>query len=532
MNTTARLRQAVRNRPWIAEVLVLSAVLALAVALGFSRLVRASYDHDEDQFIASARLLADRGLLPYRDYPFFHTPYLTFVYSLILPLTGTYNLLGARLFSLLCSIGAILVLILITRDLFRSHSLGIRLWAQVGLLFLLLPSPLFADANQRGWNHGLAVLFTLLAFSGCYFSWRRRNTLWWLFAAGLCLGVAVGARLSLLTALPAFLVAILLFAPRGRAVWRPLLTLLGGFLAALTPMLVLFLVSPESFLFGNLGYARLNTLYRFDIPAAFGPMTLPDKFTYLRTDVIGQQPTLLLFLSYTLAITILGYRLWRGRAPRFEMALVLLMAPCVAVGSFLPTPSWYQYFFAPVFFALIAIAFALAYLTRLSGRRATAIMVAFSQLVILANIYGLEDYRRMSFLLHPDQWRPLMFHKTGSEIREALEAFAPGGSHRVLTLGPLFPLEAGLDIYPAFATGPFAWRTSPYLDAESRKALGVISAEDLEAYLADSPPDGILVGFASRLENALEEYAQQRGYSAVEIDSDYRLWIRPTQNAP
>jgi hypothetical protein len=101
-----------------------------------------------------------------------------------------------------------------------------------------------------------------------------------------------------------------------------------------------------------------------------------------------------------------------------------------------------------------------------------------------------------------------------------------------LTLGPLYPLEAGLDIYPAFATGRFAWRTAPYLDVESRKALGVISGEDLDPYLSESPPDGILVGFNRELEEQFIQYAKQNGYHPLGITPELRLWVRPMEDAP
>jgi hypothetical protein len=37
----------------------------------------------------------------------------------------------------------------------------------------------------------------------------------------------------------------------------------------------------------------------------------------------------------------------------------------------------------------------------------------------------------------------------------------------VLTLAPLYALEGGAAIYPAFATGPFAWRVAPLLDPQN-----------------------------------------------------------------
>src|SRR5207248_10562117 len=52
-------------------------VLALVLTLGMTKRL----DHDEHQFISSAVLLARDGLLPYRDYPYFHMPYLIAVYA-------------------------------------------------------------------------------------------------------------------------------------------------------------------------------------------------------------------------------------------------------------------------------------------------------------------------------------------------------------------------------------------------------------------------------------------------------------------
>jgi 4-amino-4-deoxy-L-arabinose transferase-like glycosyltransferase len=213
MRAEPKLSRIWRVRPAVVEIIIVLTILALALALTFNHAMRAKYDRDEDQFIASARLLADHSLLPYQDYPYFHTPYLTIIYALILPLTDHYNLLVARVFSLLCGLAAILLLIIVTRDLFRRHPAGLRLWAVATVALLLLPNPLFAYANQKAWNHSFPVLFTLLAFVGCYYSGRRKHALWWLFAAGLCLGAAVGTRLSLITALPAFLVALILYGP-------------------------------------------------------------------------------------------------------------------------------------------------------------------------------------------------------------------------------------------------------------------------------------------------------------------------------
>jgi 4-amino-4-deoxy-L-arabinose transferase-like glycosyltransferase len=526
------LRQVLRDRPAAVESLVFLGFLAIAFVLSLSRILRASYDRDEGQFIASARLLADHSLLPYRDYPYFHTPYLTLLYALVLPLAGHYNLLAARTVSLVCACAALLILVAVTRDVFRRHPPGTRGLAVVGVVLLLSANPLFAYANQRAWNHSVPLLFTLLAFALCYFGSRRRRAAWWTFAAGLCLGVAVGTRSSFLTVLPAFLVALAFYPPAETSRWRLLLAFCLGTFVAIIPVLIFLLASPARFIFGNLEYPRLNALYRTDFPSVFGAMTLPEKFDYVWKSVIAQPANLLLLLAFLTVVTILIHRHRVGQAPRFVTSLILLIPPFLVIGSFLPTPSWYQYYYAPVPFMVMVIAFGLASLTRWGGSRATWLIVAFSGIVVVANLVGLEDYRNMRLLLHPETWRPLQFHSIGADVRAALGDASSTGHRRILTLGPLFPLEAGLDIYPAFATGPFAWRTARYLDAKSRVMQGFVSSEELDAYLADAPPDGILVGIHPNLEEPFIRYAERNGYRAVRIAEDLRLWVRPEEEAP
>ena len=63
---------------------------------------------DEHQFIASAALLAREGALPYPDYPFFHTPYLCFVYAVAF-LASDHLLFSARLLSVVSTWSTLLL---------------------------------------------------------------------------------------------------------------------------------------------------------------------------------------------------------------------------------------------------------------------------------------------------------------------------------------------------------------------------------------------------------------------------------------
>ena len=137
---------------------------------------------------------------------------------------------------------------------------------------------------------------------------------------------------------------------------------------------------------------------------------------------------------------------------------------------------------------------------------------------------------------HPNQLLTIQVHNFGMDIKSLL------GEGKILTLAPIIPLEGGLEIYEAFTTGPFTWRTAFLLSEEKREEYGVISHLDLDGYLENNPPDAILVGFESKndgfgfgdlggLEKPLTRFAIQHGYEAVTISTEIIsdeivLWVR------
>ena len=82
------------------------------------------------------------------------------------------------------------------------------------------------------------------------------------------------------------------------------------------------------------------------------------------------------------------------------------------------------------------------------------------------------------------------------------------------------------------ATGVFAFRTGSLLDAAQRQMLHIISKENLDAYLDEDPPDGILVGFDQVLEEPMIQYAMSRGYTPQPLDTSLLLWIKPGLTSP
>src|SRR3990172_8997868 len=92
----------------------------------WSRAMQRGYNRDENQFVASGELLAEHALLPYRDYPYFHMPNLVFVYALV-DKVSDYSLLAARAVFVVFSMASLVLIFLISYNLFRGQKLFIRI---------------------------------------------------------------------------------------------------------------------------------------------------------------------------------------------------------------------------------------------------------------------------------------------------------------------------------------------------------------------------------------------------------------------
>src|SRR5437763_7873148 len=88
--------------------LSVAVLLLITLLVVFASAFARDLNHDEEQFIAPPALLG-QGLLPYGDYPFFHTPNLVFIFAALFK-TTTHYLLAARAFNASC---AALLLLLI-----------------------------------------------------------------------------------------------------------------------------------------------------------------------------------------------------------------------------------------------------------------------------------------------------------------------------------------------------------------------------------------------------------------------------------
>ena len=516
------LQEKIEQRPRRHRALyVLGAILFLGgmLVLLFGLNMRRGLNHDEHQFVASAELIAQLGMLPYRDFPYFHVPALSFIYAALFQLTD-YHLMVARWFSIVSSWLMLSLLFGTALVWLGNLKAGVRFVVAASIVMLLMTSPSFLHASGRAWNHDFPVLLTVLA--ACimaYWLTQRIRPIWWMIIPGLLIGLATGVRLSfVLVAAPFVLMILLAWSWRSRQAWYGILLFGVGMAIGFLPSLVMFALAPQEFLFGNLTYARLNTVYYSALADPAFAMSLGQKVVRTVEYILTEPGNLLLVAPVIMAIWRVHRQIRMSVAPEIVFLLLLLLSLLVA--AFAPTPIQRQYIY-PLFpvFALLLIA-ALARDDR--PRPLISVLVVVTVISIVLSVPRYVEGAQVAFT--PDEWFPLKVHAQGERLAE----LAGGG--QVLTLAPIYPLEGGASIYPALVTGPMGWRVAPLLSGAQRQAQGLLGLDDLPAALAAEPPRAIYTGLHdndTESEAPFLAYAQEHGYVPIAMPDDATLWVAP-----
>ena len=291
----------------------LRASAVAAQALVFAPLVAFRFLDGDEGVYAYASRLAVHGHVPYRDFFYEQMPLLPFVYGAWIGVLGE-SWYAIRSLSALAAIAiGALLFVHVERRAGRLPALAtVALYALSGLVF-----GYFSIVK----TFSLASLFLLAAFVLVDGRLRPR----WL-AAGLLLGLAVDTRLVFAAAIPAF--AVLAARRRG------LSPLAGGLVVGLVPSVVFFALSPHGFVFDNLRYHGEKTSHGLVGEPVQKARTAGNLLGLGSTDhALGLQFALLL------AGAVAALWLLRRRLP-FAAAVGVSLG----IASFLPTPTYVQYF--------------------------------------------------------------------------------------------------------------------------------------------------------------------------------------------
>lgn len=510
--------------------------LAVALAAGlilialFSRIMNYPLRHDEQSYLPAGILFPAAAL--YGDINYNHLPNLPILLSCIFGLFGTeHYLLAGRVLTFTCWLAMIGAAMLIA----WRWTLDYWVVALSGLL-LVTNTTLLGPAGMLVSNNLLPVPFVLL---GLYFflSGVDRPVPDWRLCvlSGLFLALGIGFKVNYVFVLPPFVLAAFFlprqrpFALRLRYTVAPMLV--GGIIGG-APTLYYLLTAPGEFLSHVLRWHQ--TAHRIFWGESGDPKILTFAEKIQLAETVWLAGAVLLSLVAVAAFGLMSLLSGDRRSRLSERlgwpaGLVFGLVVMGAGISFIPTPSFPQYFVPPMAFLVVL---AVLLYARLDMGRRTAARPLLMALTVLALMTGASRLAAdAAKILTPSQWTGLRVHRLAADM--AVKVRAAGGNAKVATLSPVYPLEAGLKIYPELAAGPFMYRTADLIKPADRKYFRLVSEAGLPAFLDADPPAAILVGLEGEQDNGLRSYAAARGYRKVSLGEEstrygeITLFVRP-----
>ncbi len=456
---------------------------------------------DEHNY-CTAGVLLKQGRLPYRDFAYpsqlpYHPLLLAVVYRIC---NTTHYLLAGRLVSVFCDIVVVLSIMGIYRLVFGGHGLeGLLFGLAAAVLYVF--NPLVDYAAGYAWNHDVVVFCIMLAFwLFLTVDFQRGPCIWRVAAIGALLTFATCMRVTTALVELLFLIAILAAADgsiRGRL--RAALPFsLAGLTVALWPIWIC-IRAPEAVWLNLVQMPALYGEWLQEIGMAHGKVTM--------TMFCLTEPGYLVLLAVSACLSWVSIRHWPslGAKTRRNLIVAWSLPICFSVVAFIPPTMWDQYWAVPVPFLAVALAFPLAGLCqRAEGARGRRMFRIASWTVFIGATATVIGHPVVLYRLRDatvsQQWAPVVLHKISTDI-----AGKTGAAQRVLTLGPLYALEGGCDIYPELSSGSIAYRVADSLSDGERSVSHTVGPTTLRPLVELYPPAAVIVGAESSQLSALEE---------------------------
>ena len=435
-------------------------------------------DADEGDYLLASRLVLEHKVV-YLDFLYTQAPLLPYVYGLWMKLFGISWLSARVLSAVLTTTLGLLIYQQVCHQTRRSTAglAAVVLYVSSTYIFAWLPIVK---------TYSLAALFL---FGGYVIVSRLRpESRGWLVAvAGALFGLSVDTRSYVAGLAPIFLWWIYRDSEARTGIVR-MLWFVGGVTVGLTPSLYLFAVSPDMFLFDNLGFHAIQTgagligAWRWKLKIArivlFGAEN-------------GIQFSVLAAISLA-AILVMQMR--RGAA-----LLAFLIAVVLGFLSILPTPPFVQYFCLCMPFLIVAAVCATSsYVTSLGTTWPKRVAVLAGGALLAAFVASaVPSFRR--YLVTGDRIGPYTRQEApnwtldkASAVSEAIdEVAAPKEEVAAFWPGYIFPSKA--EPYPGFETD-FSRNYSRALTASQRSKYHILTGSDVEADFAAHTPRIVVLG--------------------------------------
>jgi hypothetical protein len=499
----------------------------------FARLMNFELRRDELLYAPPAVLLDNYDL--YRDIFYSHVPGSAWLFHIAMTVLGTdHLLLAARLTVFVGWLIFVAGVVLITYRITRSLSM-----TAFAVILVLSNDALLNQTGMTATNNFLPLPFSYLGLGLFVLGVARAQASPLLiFFSGLSLGLAASIKISASGFIPPvaiaafFLPSAIAFGSRLRRVVAPLAV--GGLIGSL-PILLYLATDLQRFLAHIIWFhTGPHTAYWFTQAASEDAVVMSmgqkARLAFLTwfsgANVFFIFATILLLFQLALRTTpgqFIGKIL---TGPILTISAAFLMSIVV---SFLPTPSFPQYFTPPIACMPLLLALLYGKLDQNDRPRVDPALVVASLVVLTINLPRLFEH--MGQLPFPNTWTTSRVHENGTAIAKTLTQVGITG--KIATLFPIYPLEAGLTLYPELATGRSGYRSLEFAGDDLRNYYRTTSPTEIYSLFLKDPPAALLLGFEPELEAPMIRFAEANGYRSVanlQISNRYGkavLYIRP-----
>jgi hypothetical protein len=501
--------------------IIIFAVMALIILQLLAQVLFAAYDHNEEMYITSS-VLARNGEL-YENFSFLQMPYLPLVYGAFFKVIGTSDyLLWGRIFVFIAMIFACIFMWLIAMSLTANQTV-----AMIAVILFSSNTVMLIGISESS-NYIMPLALTL---AGLHLFMihapqvvRGRANRWMIALSGVCLGLAIGTRLTYVFLLPAFMIFAWFYADVSGWTKRfktVLLPLLAGMATALIPTIYLFVDNPKRFIFNNLGYHLANTTWR-ELTGFDQAMNVTEKIVFGITEILSK-PGLLLILILLAYLTLLATKTRQSLFKIFdrERALIIALILCSIFAIFIPTPIFSQYFTIVIPFSILLAVSYYRVFPSASRRKVRNALIAVAGASVIAGL------AQTTFEVYRSGAEPVP--EQVDHVAQAISQALRGHRGKIATLSPLYAVEADLQIYNEFSTGVFAYRIGDLLNPEERHEFVTTSPDSLDELFDVDPPAAIFVRniYDEALDGPFIDYAESRAYIQVKGQFDGgKLYVR------
>ena len=410
-----------------------------AQALVFGPLVAFRFLDGDEGVYAYASRLALHGHVPYREFFYEQMPLLPFVYGAWIGVLGESWYAIRSLSALLAiAVGGLLFVHVERRAGRRPALAAVALYALSGLVF-----GYFSIVK----TFALASLFLL----GAFVLVERPRPRW--LVAGLLVGFAVDTRLVFAAAIPAF--AVLAARRRG------LSPLAGGLAVGLVPSVVFFALSPHAFVFDNLRYHGEKTSH--------GLVGEPVQKARTAANLVGLgSADHALGVQFALLLVGAAAALWLLRR---RLPFAAAVGVSLGIASFLPTPTYVQYFCVVVpYLVLLAV--------EVAARWPRAVLVGIAAYAVAGAVAFSHDVRTEPLL------KPSV--RSVERVSDAVQGRTRPGEE-VLSGWPGYLFGTHADAVPGY-TNQFAPVAAAKVSPREAARVHVLSEQEIERLIERRVP--------------------------------------------